>query len=128
MADRWASATGNYSFRFFSPEQVDRILREGVKRGRTGSHSAIERILKHEPGLGRAELWRRIRQLKQPSNGKVYQRTAWTEDDDRILLAMAGYKTAEFIAKALYRSENAVRYRLAVLGKSSRVHLEGYAR
>ena len=191
MADRWVNATSNYSFRFFSPEQIDRILREGLKRGRTGSHSAIERILKHEPGLGRAELWWRIRQLKQPSNGKLYQRTAWTpeddqilqkgyeegwkgkreavrellrrhpawhphsiwgraakfglvqkspkktrqrsrqlwtEDDDRILLAMAGYKTAEFIAKALHRSENAVRYRLAVLGKSSRVHLEGYAR
>jgi hypothetical protein len=191
MADRWASATGNYSFRFFSPEQIDRILREGVKRGRTGSHGAIERILKHEPGLGRAQLWRRIRQLKQPSNGKLYQRTAWsleddqilqegyekgwngkreavcellrrhpgwqphsiwgraaklglvrktlqkirlrsrqlwTEDDDRVLLTMAGYKTAKFISKVLHRSESAVRYRLAVLGKSSRVHLEGYAR
>ena len=191
MADRWASATGNYSFRFFSPEQIDRILCEGAKRGRAGSHCAIERILKHEPALGRAELWRRIRQLKQPSNRKLYQRTAWspeddqtlrkgyeggwkgkreavrallrrhpgwqphsiwgraaklglvrktpkktrqrsrqpwTEDDNRILLVMAGYKTAEFIAKALHRSENAVRYRLAVLGKSSRVHLEGYAR
>ena len=191
MADRTASAAGNSSFRFFSPEEVNRILREGVKRGRTGSHDAIERILKHEPGLGRAELWRRIRQLKQSSNGKLYQRTAWspeddqilrkgyeggwkgkregvrallrrhpgwqphsiwgraaklglvrrtikrdrlrsrqpwTEDDDRILLAMAGYKTPEFIAKALHRSENAFRYRLAVLGKSSRVHLEGYAR
>jgi hypothetical protein len=191
MADRWASATGNYSFRFFSPEQVDQILREGVKRGRTGSHIAIERILKHEPSLGRAELWQQIRRLKHPSNGKLYQRTAWSseddeilrkgyeegwtgkreavrellrrhpgwqphsiwgrasklglvrkspkktrqcsrqlwnEDDDRILLAMAGYKTAEFIGKALHRSENAVRYRLAVLGKSSRVHLEGYAR
>jgi hypothetical protein len=191
MADRCVSPSGNYSFRFFSPEQIDRILREGAKRGRTGSHVAIERILKHEPGLGRAELWRQIRRLKQPSNGQLYQRTAWTpeddqilqkgyeegwngkreavrellrkhpgwqphsiwgraaklglvrkspqktrqrsrqpwtEDDDRILLAMAGYKTAEFIAKALHRSENAVRYRLAVLGKSSRVHLEGYAR
>jgi hypothetical protein len=191
MADRWVSPNGHYSFRFFSPEQIDQILREGVKRGRTGSHSAIERILKHEPGLGRAELWRQIRRLKQPSNRKHYQRTAWsqeddqilrkgygagwkgkrkavcellrrhptwqphsiwgraarlglvqksakksrqrsrqpwTEDDDRILLAMAGYKTAEFIAKALHRSENAVRCRLAVLGKSSRVHLEGHAR
>jgi len=191
MEDRTASTAGNYSFRFFSPEEINRILREGVKRGRTGSHDAIERILKHEPGIGRAELWRRIRRLKQPSNGKLYQRTAWspeddqilrkgyeggwkgkreavrallrrhpgwqphsiwgraaklglvrktpqktrqhsrqpwTEDDDRILLAMAGYKTAEFIAKALHRSENAIRYRLAVLGKSSRVHLEGYAR
>jgi hypothetical protein len=191
MADRWASAAGNFSFRFFSPEQIDRILREAVKRGRGGSHDAIERILKHEPGLGRAELWRQIRWLKQPSNGKLYQRTSWstaddqilrngyeegwkgkraavhellrrhpewqphsiwgraaklglvrkspkkirqrsrqpwTEDDDRILLTMAGYKTAEFIAKALHRSENAVRYRFSVLGKSSRVHLEGYAR
>jgi hypothetical protein len=191
MTDRTASATGNYSFRFFSPEQIDRILREGAKRGSAGSHDAIERILKHEPGLGRADLWRQIRRLKQPSNGSLYQRTAWgpeddqilrkgyergwkgkreavrellrrhpawqphsiwgraaklglvrkslqrtrprsrqvwTEDDDRILLALAGYKTAEFIAKALHRSENAVRYRLAVLGKSSRVHLEGYAR
>jgi hypothetical protein len=191
MADRWASATGSYSFRFFSPEQIDQILREGAKRGRTGSHDAIERILKHEPGLGRAELWRRIRRLKQPSHGKLYQRPAWspaddqvlrkgyeggwkgkreavrellrrhpgwqphsiwgraaklrlarkspqknrqhsrqpwTEDDDRVLLTVAGYKTAKFIAKALHRSENAVRYRLAVLGKSSRVHLEGYAR
>ena len=191
MADRTASATSSSSFRFFSPEEINRILREGAKRGRTGSHDAIERILKHEPGLGRAELWRRIRQLKQSSNGKLYQHTAWTpeddqilrkgyeggwkgkreavrellrrhpgwqphsiwaraarhglvrkspqkirlrsrqpwtEDDDRMLLAMAGYKTAEFIAKALHRSENAVRYRLAVLGNSSRVHLEGYAR
>ena len=191
MADRWGSATGNYSFRFFSPEQIDQILREGAKRGRPGSHSAIERILKHEPGLGRADLWRQIRRLKQPSKGNLYQRTAWSEeddqilrkgyeegwkgkraavrellnrhpgwqphsiwrraaklglvwktlrkdrlrsqhlwaeDDDRVLLTMAGYKTAEFIAKALHRSENAVRYRLAVLGKSSRVHLEGYAR
>src|SRR5882724_2089236 len=85
MADRRGNTTGNYSFRFFSPEQVDRILREGVKRGRTGSHGAIERILKHEPGLGRAELWRRIRQLKQASNGKVYQRTAWSQEDDQIL-------------------------------------------
>jgi hypothetical protein len=191
MADRWASTTGNYSFRFFSPEQVDRILREGAKRGRTGSHDAIERILKHEPGLERAELWRQIRRLKKPSSEKLYQRTVWSpeddqilrkgyedgwngkrkavrellrrhpgwqphsiwgraaklglvgktlkkarlrsrqpwaDDDDRILLTMAGYKTAKFIAKVLHRSENAVRYRLAVLGKSSRVHLEGYAR
>jgi len=191
MADRWGNATDGYSFRFFSPEQVDQILRDGAKRGRQGSHAAIERILKHEPGLSRADLWRVIRRLKRPSAERLYQRTPWTpeddqilrkgyeegwkgkreavhellrrhpvwqphsiwgrasklglvrktpqkirlrsrqpwaEDDDRILLTMAGYKTAKFIAKALHRSENAVRYRLAVFGKSSRVHLEGYAR
>jgi hypothetical protein len=191
MADRCANATGNYSLRFFSPEQIDRILREGAKRGRSGSHDAIERILKHEPGLGRAELWGQIRRLKQSFSGKLYQRTfwtpeddqilrrgyekgwngkreavrellkrhpswrphsiwgraarlglvgeaskktrprsrqPWTEDDDRILLTLAGYKNAKFIAKTLYRSESAVRCRLAFLGKSTRVHLEGYAR
>ena len=191
MADRWVSVTGNSSFRFFSPEQIDQILREGARRGRTGSHDAIERILKHEPGLGRAELWRRIRRLKRHSDRRLHQRTAWrpeddeilrkgygrgwkgkrdavrellrrhpgwqphsiwrraatlglvvktprkdrqrsrqpwTDDDDRSLLTMAGYKTAKFIGKVLHRSDTAIRYRLAVLGKSSRVHLEGYAR
>ena len=191
MADRWANAKGDNTFRFFSPEQIDRILSEGVKRGRNGSHEAIERILRHEPGLGRADLWRQIRRLKQPAGGKPRRRTnwspeddqilrrgyeagwegkreavrellmrhphwqphliwgraaklglvqavtirdrlrsrqPWSEDDDRILLTMAGYKSAKYIAKVLHRSENAVRYRLAILGKSSRVHLEGYAR
>lgn len=191
MVDRWENTTGGYSFRFFSPEQIGQILREGFKRGRAGSHAAIERILKHEPGLERAELWRQIRRLKHPSNGRPYQRTTWspedeqilrkgyqggwngkreavrellrrhpgwqphsiwrragklglvrkplkkerqrsrqrwTSDDDRVLLSLAGYKTAKFIAKVLHRSESAIRYRLALLGKSSRVHLEGYSR
>ncbi len=191
MADSWGKTTDGYSFRFFFPEQVDQILRDGLKRGRKGSHAAIERILKHEPGLQRVDLWQRIRRLKSLRSGQKYRRSSWgpedekilrdgyqtgwrgkreavrellrrhpdwrphliwrraaklglvrktsqkvrhrsrqlwSDDDDRILLAMAGYKTAKFIAKALHRSENAVRYRLAVLGKSSRVHLEGYAR
>ncbi len=191
MTDRWKNTTDGCSFRFFSPEQVDQILCDGARLGRAGSHAAIERILKHESGLERADLWRRIRQLKSPSEVPSYRRSVWgaedetilregyeggrrgkqeavrellkrhpdwrphivwrraaklglvrktpqktrqrsrqqwTEDDDRILLAMAGYKTVKFVAKALHRSENAVRYRLAVLGKSSRVHLEGYAR
>jgi hypothetical protein len=191
MADRWNSTPGGESFRFFTPEQVDQILRGGAKQGRAGSHAAIERILKHEHGLERAELWRRIRELKHPGTqsrfrravwspeddqllrkgyedgwaGKqlavrellkrhpdwrphvVWRRAAklgltrssskrrreragctWSEDDDRILLNLAGYKHAKVIAKILHRSESAVRYRLAVLGKSSRFHKEGYAR
>lgn len=162
-----------------------------MKHGRAGSHAAIERILKHEPGLARAELWRQIRRLKHPANGRLYQRTAWspedeqilrkgyevgwngkreavrellkrhpgwqphsiwrraarlglvrrtlkkdrqrsrqpwTGDDDRVLLSLAGYKTVKFIAKVLHRSDSAIRYRLELLGKSSRVHLEGYSR
>ena len=191
MRGRWHSTTGEDSYRFFSPEQVDKILSEGAKRGRAGSHAAIERILKLEPGVERAELWQRIRQLKCPPRGIRYRRSlwsaeddqilsrgyergwlgkqeavrellkhhpdwrahviwrraaklqlirkisnrrqersrfAWSEDDDRILLNLAGYKTSRVIAKILHRSEAAVRYRLMLQGKSSRVHLEGFAR
>lgn len=191
MADRWHNPTGGESFRFFTSEQVDQILRDGAKQGRAGSHAAIERILKHEHGLERAELWRRIRELKHPARHSRFHRAVWSpedeqllrsgyaggwaakqravrellkrhpdwrphivwrraaklglarsnpkrrreragctwsDDDDRILLNLAGYKHAKVIAKILQRSESAVRYRLAVLGKSSRFHKEGYAR
>lgn len=191
MAHCWDNTSGRESFRFFSPEQVDQILRDGAKQGRAGSHAAIERILKHEHGLERAELWRRIRELKHPARISGFRRAvwspeddqllrsayeqgwaakqravrellkrhsdwrphivwrraaklglarsspkrkreragcAWSEDDDRILLNLAGYKHAKVIAKILHRSESAVRYRLAALGKSSRFHKEGYAR
>ncbi len=191
MRGRWHSTTGEDSYRFFSPEQVDKILSEGAKRGRAGSHAAIERILKLEPGVERAELWQRIRHLKYPSHGTRYRRSlwsteddqilsrgyergwlgkqeavrellkrhpewrahviwrrgaklqlirkisnrhqersrfAWSENEDRILLNLAGYKTSRVIAKILHRSEAAVRYRLMLQGKSSRVHLEGFAR
>ena len=191
MAGRWEQTTGGYSFRFFSPEQVDQILRDGFKNGRAGSHSAIERILKHEQGIERAELWQRIRQLKFPPNGgrltgsvwtaeddqtlalgyekgwsgkraavrellkrhpgwrphviwkraaklklarKVSKRwqdrshAAWSEHDNQVLLNLAGYKTARAIARMLHRSEAAIRYHLTLLGKSARVHLEGFSR
>ena len=191
MADRWEHTTDSYSFRFFSPEQVDQILRDGARRGREGSHAAIETILKHETGLQRADLWQRIRRLKDPpwqphhfrsvwspedeeilregyqagwrgkreavgqllkrhpdwrphviwkhaiklglvqritKRGQERSRLGWSEDDNRILLDLAGYKTARVIAKMLHRSEASIRYRLALLGKSSRVHLEGFAR
>ena len=191
MANRWEQATDGYLLRFFSPEQVDEILRDGGRRGRQGSHSAIERILKHEPDLQRSELWRRLRWLKNPGGrprgspatwtsedeqilrtgyedgwqgkrdavrqlltshpdwrphviwqharriglvqtvpkrGRERSRARWTEEDHRVLIDLAGYKSAAVIAKILHRSEAAIRYHLATLGKSSRVHVEGYAR
>ena len=191
MADRWEQTTGGYSFRFFSPEQVDEILRDGTRRGREGSHAAIERILKHEPGLQRSQLWQRIRLLKHPrgqrqrshsiwssedeqilregyqagwqgkreavcrllkrhpdwrphviwqharkngfvqrtsKRGQERSRLAWTDEDHRVLLDLAGYKNVRVIAKILHRSEAAVRYHFTTLGKSSRVHVEGFAR
>lgn len=191
MEEGWANAAGSYEFRFFSPEQAEQILREGSKQGRAGSHAAIERILKHEPGLERPVLWRKIRTLKSRPRPEPYRRSVWgseddqilrtgyadgwkgkqnavrellkrhpewrshiawrraaklgltrnkirkgrnrsrqrwSENDDRMLLDLAGYKFAKAIARRLHRSESAVRYRLAQLGKSSRVHRDGYSR
>lgn len=191
MAHDWEATAHGYFFRFFSPEQVDQILREGYRRGRKGSHTAIERILKLEPDLPRIALWKRIRRLKMPAASIKYHRVAWTpedettlrdgyqagwpgkrravqellrrhpdwrphviwrraaklglvrqtakrrperhfcpwsESDDLLLLSLAGYRRLRAIAKLLHRSESGIRYRLAVLGKSSRVHVDGYAR
>jgi hypothetical protein len=191
MSDRWKTTAGGYCFRFFSPDQVDQILRDGASRGRQGSHAAIERILRHEPGLARADLWQRIRLLKRPLREHAHRRSLWDSEDDEalregyekgwkgkqravrkllnrhpdwrphtiwrraaklgltrraserhearsrlpwadgdegILLELAGYKTVRVIAKALHRSEAAVRCHLNLSGKSSRVHQEGFAR
>ena len=190
MAGRPEAIARGECFRFFSRQQVDQILSEGAKRGRAGSHAAIERILKFEPGVQRADLWQRIRQLKHPADRKHLSRVSWTADeedllrqgyangwagkkkvvrellrrhpdwqphviwkhagqlglvqksvkrhqersqhpwsehDDRVLLHLTGYKDVQVIGKMLHRSENAIRSRLSILGKSGRVHKEGYA-
>jgi hypothetical protein len=190
MLDR-SQNTDGFRFRFFLPEQVDEILRQGAKNGPRGSHAAIERILRVEPDIERSELWRRLRRLRFPpantahrrnvwtpqdteilsrgyqegSRGKrravrellkrhpdwrphiIWRRAAklhlvrkvskrgeerggarWTEHDNQILINLAGYKTSRHIARILHRSEAAVRCRLMLLGKSTRVHLEGFSR
>jgi hypothetical protein len=191
MAWGWNSTADGNSFRFFTPEQVDQILRDGIRRGRAGTRAAIERVLKHETGIERAQLWQRIRQLKHPPREVPYRHATWSEDDDRllregyeggwagkqeavrelmkrhpnwrphviwkraaklglvqkrlkrgqersrqdwsehddqILLNYTGYKDVGVLGKMLRRSPNAVRSRLKVLGKSSRVRKEGYSR
>ena len=191
MAGSWDNTADGYSFRFFTPEQVDQILRDGVRRGRAGTRAAIERILKHEIGLKRARLWQRIQQLKHPPCEVPYRHATWSEDDDRllregyekgwpgkraavrellrrhpdwrphviwkraaklglaqkrskrgqersrqpwsehddqILLKHTGYREVRVIGKILHRSTDAVRARLRILAKSSRVHHEAYSR
>jgi len=183
--------TNSDSLRFFSSQQIDDILHDGSKRGRTGSHAAIERILRLEPEVRRTELWKRIRELKfskrqslrirskwgaedervlregyaagwqgkrnsimqllrrhpdwrphviwqrarkiglvqmVPRRGRERSGLKWTGEDHRVLMDLAGYKSVRMIAKMLHRSEAAIRYHLATLGESSRVHKEGYAR
>ena len=191
MAGPWNSTADGNPFRFFTAEQVDQILRDGVRRGPAGTRAAIERILKHEIGLKRTRLWQRIQQLKHPPREVPYRHAAWSEDDDhllregykkgcsakregvrellkrhpdwrphviwkraaklglvqkcfrrgqersrqpwsehdnQILLNYTGYKDVRVIGKMLHRSPDALRARLRVLGKSSRVHHEAYSR
>jgi hypothetical protein len=89
------NAIGEGSFRFFTREQIDQILREGARQGRRGSHAAIERILKHEPGLERAELWKRIRRLKQIPRALASRRCVWGAEDDEVLLKGYGSGASE---------------------------------
>ena len=191
MSNRPQNSTEGFPLRFFSPAQVDEILRDGAKRGREGSCAAIKRILKFESALGRPALWRRLRQLKFGPRTGPFCRSVWTAEDDRILsqgygngwsgkrkairellfrhpewrphtvwrraarlhfvrklakrgeersscawdqrddqvlLNLAGYKTSRVIAKVLHRSEAAVRCRLMLFGKSSRVRRDGFSR
>lgn len=95
MQVRSENALGEESYRFFTREQIDRILRDGARQGRSGSHAAIERILKHEPGLERAELWKRIRRLKQGPRTVGKRRSVWSSEDDELLRVGYGAGAAE---------------------------------
>lgn len=90
MHDCVEQAFDDEPYRFFTQDQIDTILREGAKRGRNGSHAAIDRILRHEPTLERADLWKRIRQLKRPPHKPTRQRIVWSADDDALL--QTGYR------------------------------------
>lgn len=109
MHDRVDETVGDEPYRFFTRDQVDAILREGTRLGRGGSHSAIERILKHEPMLERAELWKRIRQLKRPPHQSFRQRIVWSADDDQLLRSgygAGGAQKRETIRRILKRHPN----------------------
>jgi hypothetical protein len=84
MPEHSTNSTG-FMFRFFSPGQIDEILRNGAKLGREGSSAAISRILKVEPAIERSDLWRRLRQLRFAARDKPYQKSVWTAQDDQLL-------------------------------------------
>lgn len=106
MSDRLPNSIDDFTFRFFSARQVDEILRTGAKSGREGSSAAISRILKVEPAVQRAELWRRLRQLKFPPRARPFCRSKWTEEDDRILSGgyENGWRTKRDAIRQLLRS------------------------
>jgi hypothetical protein len=110
----------------------DQILRKGYGSGWPGKQKAVRELLRHHPDWRPHVIWRRAAKLgltgRKNKRERERSRQPWSENDDRILLNLAGYKFAKTIARRLHRTESAVRYRLALLGKSTRVHKEGYAR
>jgi hypothetical protein len=91
MQDRTGNTIDEESYRFFTQKDIDAILREGARHGRNGSHAAIERILRHEPQLERAELWRRIRRLKERVPTAVRHKMMWSTEDEKLL--RTGYES-----------------------------------
>ncbi len=121
---------------------IDRVLITGLRLGSAGKHQAINRVLQLVPEWKRGDCWRRIRQLRRPSNATALQvcsppsspppcETAsrssrpasrpWTADEDARLLDWAGYEPVNKIAQRLNRSVRAVRFRLGALGMSAKV-------
>jgi len=120
-----------YQHSVWSPED-DQTLRQGYEAGCQGKRDAVRELLTRHPTWRRNVIWRRAAKLrlttgKGRKGGKRSCRP-WSEKDDRILLRLAGYKFANAIGRRLHRTERAVIWRLAMLGKSSGVHLEGFAR
>ena len=91
MQGRAGTTIDEESYRFFNQQELDAILREGSKQGRNGSRAAIERILRHEPQLERADLWKRIRKLKDPPRTPGRRRIPWSAEDDQLL--RSGYES-----------------------------------
>ena len=101
MQGGMGKTAGEESYRFFTHEQIDEILREGSRRGRSGSHAAIERILQHEPSVERAELWKRIRKLKHAPQTPAIRRRVWSPEDDQRL--RKGYESGATEKRSVIR-------------------------
>jgi len=85
MADRCVSPKRQLLFPvFISGTNRSNSARSGEAwQGRFAC--AIERILKHEPGLTRAALVATNPPAQAPSNGQLYQRTAWSPETTKSL-------------------------------------------
>jgi len=111
--------------------EEEELLRKGYAKGWTGKKGVVRELLQRHRDWQPHVIWKRAGQLglvqRNVTRHQERSQHPWSEHDDRVLLNLAGYKEVGVIAKMLHRSENAVRSRLSVLGKSSRTHKEGYA-
>jgi hypothetical protein len=65
--------------------QVDQILLVGMKYGSQGRREAIEKVQHLAPELSPAQIWRRMRYLREKEHAKRAQPVNWSEDLIEIL-------------------------------------------
>src|SRR5271169_2017633 len=87
--------------------QIDRILVVGMKYGPKGTHEAVKKLQQLAPELSPAQIWHRMRHLREKDRGKRTGPINWSEDAIETLrdgYRSGGRKKAEAIktVRALY--------------------------
>ena len=107
--------------------EIDQILQSVLKAGRKEVHVAIETILEAWPGRNRADLWARLRQLRNRRSKRPNGRIGWDEEDLEILRrsyaqGRAGAREAvkNLRARRPERSARSIWHKAAKLGVSTR--------
>ena len=93
------------SFRWF--EEIDQILVVGMKYGPRGTQEAVKRVRQLTPELVPAQVWHRMRHLREKERGKSATPVDWSESAIEILregYRSGGRKKTEAIktVRALY--------------------------
>lgn len=104
------------------PLEIKDLLRDGYKEGGRKKRQAIKAVKELYPGLPShtpSRFARRQGWLKHA--GADQKAHPWTEQEENKLWELAGYEPAAKIGERLGRSEEAVRFRLKLLGLSGKV-------
>jgi hypothetical protein len=99
------SKKGSQSFRWL--QEIDQILVVGMKYGPRGTQEAVKKVRQLAPAIGPAEVWRRMRHLREKKRGKRARPVEWSEAAIEILrdgYRSGGGKKSEAITtvRALY--------------------------
>lgn len=96
---------GSQSFRWL--QEIDQILVIGMKYGPSGTQEAMRRVRKLTPEIVPAQVWHRMRHLREKQRGKPLRQVEWSESAIEILrngYRSGGRKKTEAIksVRALY--------------------------
>src|SRR6202049_3005662 len=110
--------------------QVDQILVVGMKYGPKGTHEAVKKLQQLAPELSPAQIWHRMRHLREKDRGKRTGPIDWSEDAIETL--RDGYRSGGRQKAAAIKTVRALYPRLSgyVVSRSARSQgwLEGERR